>query len=136
MWKKNFIRVVHFISWLILYGISYMTLSLDIGSMKGYIRFMSWERIELIHFINGCGSCSFNRKLESMGIKVLGTVHDLYPHEVKKAPHKMLRHRVSVRRLQAAIWECHNLLTNSKSQYVELQKLFPDKIYFIMNSHP
>ena len=30
----NFIRVVHFISWLILYGISYMTLSLDIGSMK------------------------------------------------------------------------------------------------------
>lgn len=51
------------------------------------------KRIELIHFINGCGSCSFNRKLESMGIKVLGTVHDLYPHEVKKAPHKMLRHR-------------------------------------------
>ena len=73
------------------------------------------KRIELIHFINGCGSCSFNRKLESMGIKVLGTVHDLYPHEVKKAPHKMLRHRVSVRRLQAAIWECHNLLTNSKT---------------------
>ena len=65
-----------------------------------------------------------------MGIKVLGTVHDLYPHEVKKAPHKMLRHRVSVRRLQAAIWECHNLLTNSKSQYVELQKLFPDKNLF------
>lgn len=88
------------------------------------------KRIELIHFINGCGSCSFNRKLESMGIKVLGTVHDLYPHEVKKAPHKMLRHRVSVRRLQAAIWECHNLLTNSKSQYVELQKLFPDKNLF------
>lgn len=88
------------------------------------------KRIELIHFINGCGSCSFNRKLESMGIKVLGTVHDLYPHEVKKAPHKMLRHRVSVRRLQTAIWECHNLLTNSKSQYVELQKLFPDKNLF------
>lgn len=32
--KEDFIRVVHFISWLILYGISYMTLSLDIGSMK------------------------------------------------------------------------------------------------------
>lgn len=88
------------------------------------------KRIELIHFINGCGSCPFNRKLENMGIEVLGTVHDLHPHEAKKASHKMLRHKVSVRRLQAAILECHNLLTNSQSQYAELQKLFPSKNLF------
>lgn len=97
---------------------------------KDILRLCYEKKIKIVHFINGCGSYTFDRKLESMGIRVLGTVHDLHPHEAKKALHKMMRHKIGIRRLRAAISYCPNLVTNSRCQYTELTKMFPEKKLF------
>ena len=87
--------------------------------------------IKLVHFINGPVSEKISKKLSALGIAPLGTVHDLHPHEAKKAPHKMLRHKILSRRTLAAINYDENLATNSKSQLDELKALYPQKHLFL-----
>ena len=48
------------------------------------------KNIELVHYINGIPSIAVQRKLKKMGVTILSTVHDLEPHEAKKAWYKML----------------------------------------------
>lgn len=88
------------------------------------------KNIKLVHFINGPISEEFERKLSSIGINALGTVHDLHPHEAKKALHKMLRHKIISKRTLAAIEYDENLATNSHSQLEELKELYPKKHLF------
>lgn len=86
--------------------------------------------IEVVHFICDPAPVSVAKGLESKGISVFGTVHDLHPHEAKKAFHKMIRHRISEKHR----WESTNygkkLITNSMSQFEELKQLFPQKKIF------
>ncbi len=85
------------------------------------------KRIELVHYINGIPTIRMQRRLEAMGITVLSTVHDLEPHEAKKAWHKMLRHKIGYKRILDNLQVARYLVTNSMEQYGKLKKRFPDK---------
>lgn len=89
------------------------------------------EDVKLVHFINGPVSEELSKKLETLGIATLGTVHDLHPHEAKKVLHKMLRHKILSKRTLAAINYDKNLATNSKVQLDELKSLYPQKNLFL-----
>lgn len=83
--------------------------------------------IDTVHYINEVCSAHMARRLEGMNIKVWNTVHDLHPHESRKAWHKMFRYKVIHRRQMKALASCHNMITNSWSQYEELRRMFPGK---------
>lgn len=85
------------------------------------------KRIELVHYINGIPSLRMQRKFEDSGIVVLSTVHDLYPHEAKKAWYKMWRQHILYKRLAENLKEARYLVTNSLNQYEELKRFYPDK---------
>lgn len=85
------------------------------------------KNIELVHYINGIPSVAVQRQMEKMGITVLSTVHDLEPHEAKKAWYKMLRQNILYRRLHENLQEAKYLVTNSMEQYDKLKKRFPEK---------
>ena len=85
------------------------------------------KEIQLVHYINGIPSIRMQRKYENMGITVLSTVHDLEPHEAKKAWYKMLRQRISYKRLADNLVEAKYLVTNSMEQYHCLKKQYSDK---------
>lgn len=85
------------------------------------------KEIQLVHYINGIPSIRMQRKYENMEITVLSTVHDLEPHEAKKAWYKMLRQRISYKRLADNLVEAKYLVTNSMEQYHRLKKQYPDK---------
>lgn len=89
------------------------------------------RKISLVHFINNPGSELLVKALEKKGVACISTVHDLHPHEAKKAWYKMLRWKIINKRLNENLHYCRNLITNSNEQYVELVKMFPNKsIYF------
>lgn len=85
------------------------------------------KNIELVHYINGIPSILMQSKMEQSGIAVLSTVHDLEPHEAKKAWYKMLRQNIMFRRLNENLQNAKYLVTNSKEQYEKLKKQYPDK---------
>lgn len=85
------------------------------------------KSIELVHYINGIPSIQMQSKMEQSGIAVLSTVHDLEPHEAKKAWYKMLRQNIMYRRLNENLQNAKYLVTNSKEQYEKLKKQYPDK---------
>ena len=85
------------------------------------------KHIELVHYINGIPTIRMQHRLEAMGITVLSTVHDLEPHEAKKAWHKMLRHKIGYKRILDNLQVARYLVTNSMEQYAKLKRRFPDK---------
>lgn len=85
------------------------------------------RQIKIVHYINGIPSKRMQSKFESMGVVVLSTVHDLEPHEAKKAWYKMLRQRINYKRLAENLLDAKYLVTNSMEQYSNLKKKFPDK---------
>lgn len=97
---------------------SYDSLLLQICIEKG---------IELVHYINDIPSIRMQYKYEGMGIVILSTVHDLEPHEAKKAWYKMLRQRIIYKRLAENLMMAKYLVTNSMEQYQILKKQYPDK---------
>lgn len=87
--------------------------------------------IKVVHYINSPVPRSIIHCLERMGICTLGTVHDLHPHEAKKALHKMFRAKMSARNNRLSMFENRNLVTNSLTQVAELKQMFPDKqVYY------
>ena len=85
------------------------------------------RQIEMVHYINGIPSKRMQNKFESLGVIVLSTVHDLEPHEAKKAWYKMLRQRINYKHLAENLLDAKYLVTNSMEQYSNLKKKFPDK---------
>ena len=83
--------------------------------------------IELVHFINEIPTIKVQKKMEKKGIVVLSTVHDLEPHEAKKAWYKMLRQNMMYKRLNENLLGAKYLITNSMEQYDKLKKRFPEK---------
>ena len=88
------------------------------------------KNVSLVHFINNPGSKALAKVLEKKGVKCVSTVHDLHPHEAKKAWYKMLRWRIINNRISKNLDYCVNLVTNSKEQYEELKNLYPNKRVF------
>lgn len=85
------------------------------------------NRIQLVHYINGIPSVKVQERMERNGIFVLSTVHDLYPHEAKKAWYKMLRHNIIIKRQNTNLQKAKFLVTNSIEQYEIIKRVFPDK---------
>lgn len=83
--------------------------------------------ITVVHYINGPIHTSMIRNLHKMGIRTIGTIHDLHPHEANKVWYKMFRHWVEARKLTRSIETSDNFLTNSLAQLSELKSLFPKK---------
>lgn len=86
--------------------------------------------ITIVHFINGCTDTKVLNKLHKKGIKTLVTVHDLHPHEQKKEFYKIWKYKVLAKQEMQNFKICPNLLTNSRLQYEELKRMFPEKNIF------
>ena len=93
---------------------------------------MKWN-VSLVHFINHPGSKALVEELSKYGVRSISTVHDLHPHEAKKAWYKMLRWKVINKRLGENLDYCEKLVTNSIEQYRELKMSYPQKKVFF---HP
>lgn len=61
------------------------------------------------------------------------TVHDLHPHESKKIFYKQIKQNILYKKLEKIREFVPFLITNSYSQYDELQKLYPDKSIYYHN---
>lgn len=88
------------------------------------------NNINIVHYLNSPVPIKVVRFLDKLGVKTLGTIHDLYPHETKKALHKMFRSKVSQVHRKINIENSENLSTNSLDQYEELKNIYPDKNIF------
>lgn len=100
-------------------------------SLQQLLNYCKQKDIHIVHWINGPGNKFTNRFLRENGIKVLSTIHDLHPHEAKKALHKMWRFYILNKRNLEAIEEADCMVTNSRIQFSELKELYPNrKIYF------
>lgn len=106
------------IKWLILNRFPYDKLILQICRERS---------VKVVHYVNGFPSKKMVKKFSEIGVEVLGTVHDLHPHEQKKAFYKMWFRRMSWNRTLKGFEACANLVTNSKSQYEEVHRLYPQK---------
>ena len=85
------------------------------------------KNIKLVHFINGSPNLNILKELSKIGVKVLSTVHDLNPHEAKKAWYKMLKHRLFYYNVRKSFENCNYVVTNSKYQYSEILHFYPSK---------
>ena len=94
---------------------------------KKIIKLCKEKRIDLVHYIDNCPSVNMQKKIEKMGISILTTVHDLHPHDAKKAWYKMIRHNVREYRRRKDVAYAKHLLTNSQDQYEELREMYPHK---------
>lgn len=95
------------------------------------IEYCKKKNIQLVHFINNPGPKGIVRDLKKNGIAVVSTVHDLHPHESKKAWYKELRFKILYKRLHDNLIFAKDFITNSKTQYNELVERYPEKnVYF------
>lgn len=97
---------------------------------KATIKICNKKNIDLVHFINCIPQTSLIKSIEKLGVSVIGTVHDLHPHEEKKEWYKQLRTQINAKRQEENLNECKNIITNSPYQYQELKGLYPDKKVF------
>lgn len=89
------------------------------------------KHIDVIHFLTS--EVPYTKPIISLShsYKVFFTVHDLHPHESKKAFYKQFRHKMMYRNLAKTRQGVRNMITNSISQEEELKDVFPMKnIYF------
>lgn len=105
----------------------------DIRFENLVIKICKDERIDVIHYINEPVSYRLAPRLLSMNIKILGTIHDLHPHEMRLPFYKAYRRKKRMEYLNRSTEICTNLVTNSKSQYDEMRSLFIHKNIFF---HP
>ena len=97
---------------------------------KEIIKLCKEKHIDLVHYIDICPTVKMQKKIEKMGISILTTVHDLHPHDAKKAWYKMIRHNVRERRRRRDVACAKYLLTNSQDQYDELKEMYPYKTVY------
>ena len=98
---------------------------------QAVINYVVQEKISIVHFINFGFNTYLIHKLQDMGIAVLQTVHDLHPHETKKAFHKTIRFKLRMKRMNQILNETTYFVTNSYFQYEELKNSFRQaKVHF------
>lgn len=98
---------------------------------KPLMKFCKEKEIDVIHFLTS--EVPYSKTIQKLvsQYKVFFTVHDLHPHESKKAFHKQLRHKMMYHKLAQTRQGVLNLITNSRSQERELKEMYPSKnIYY------
>ena len=95
------------------------------------VRCCKEHNIQVVHFINNPAPIKIIKALEKMNISVVSTVHDLHAHESNKAWYKELRFKIIYAGLQRSLEYGKFFITNSKTQYKEIEKFYPQKkVYF------
>ena len=94
---------------------------------KRLCAFCHEKQIGIIHFLTSETPYGKTMSVLKKYYGLFFTVHDLHPHEAKKAFHKMWRHRWMYRKLAKNREIIDNLLTNSRAQEQELMLMFPQK---------
>lgn len=86
--------------------------------------------VNTIHFMTS--EVPYGRTIASLSrkYKIFFTVHDLHPHEARKAFHKMVRQKLMYIKLAKIRKLVNNLVTNSIAQEKELEKTFSHKNIF------
>lgn len=102
----------------------------DSGFVRLIISICKEKNIRVVHFLCDPAPVQVSKQLEKLGVSVVGTVHDLHPHEAKKAFHKMIRHRISEKHRWKNTSYGKYLITNSMTQFEELKMMFPNKQIF------
>lgn len=87
------------------------------------------ENIEIVHALTSLGDVSLTKRL-AKSYNLLYTIHDLHPHEAKKAFYKEWRQNVYYKRNFKAIDKVNYLLTNCYHQLNEQKVLYPQKCSF------
>lgn len=91
----------------------------------------NWN-IELVHCLTSIHDIELLKWILKTR-KALYTVHDLRPHEAKKAFYKEWRQTVNYKRVFSCIDIAPNILTNSECQLKELESKYPDKQHFYVD---
>lgn len=102
----------------------------DFVLVNKILKVCSDNDINQVHFLNELPSSIIIKYFSQRNIKILGTVHDLCPHEAKKKFYKMIRHKVEAYKLSRSLRLCENIVTNEQNQYHNLKKQFPQKKVF------
>lgn len=92
-------------------------------------RLVKHEQFDIVHAVNPVTDVPLMRSIAAM-TRVLYTVHDLHPHEARKAFYKIWRQRVLFSRMLRAVDSSPYLLTNSRVQLDEQRRIYPDKHSF------
>ena len=98
---------------------------------RAFRQFCREKEIDVVHVL-ASGALHYKMIGEAASTaSLLQTVHDLQPHEAKKAWHKMLRQHIIYSKLGRLYKQAPCLVTNSHEQYDTLKKLYPTKeIYY------
>ncbi len=98
---------------------------------KAFRQYYTEKKIDVVHVL-ASGALHYKMIGESRkSTQLFQTVHDLQPHEAKKAWHKMLRQHIIYTKLGKLYAQAPCLITNSHEQYKKLSELFPaKKIYY------
>ena len=98
---------------------------------RAFRQFCREKEIDVVHVL-ASGALHYKMIGEAASTaSLLQTVHDLQPHEAKKAWHKMLRQHIIYSKLGRLYSQAPILVTNSHEQYDTLKKLYPSKeIYY------
>ena len=88
--------------------------------------------IDCVHSLTSLTDYKLTKWL-SKNVKLIYTIHDLVPHEAKKAFYKEWRQNTGYKRVFKSIEYCKNLVTNSKSQLAGIKEKYPDKNAFFFN---
>lgn len=83
--------------------------------------------IKVVHYINRPVPSAIIQSLHNQGIRTIGTIHDLHPHEVNKVWYKMFRYWKGARNLRRDVRLSDNIVTNSLVQLKELRMKYLDK---------
>ncbi|MCQ2052882.1 MAG: glycosyltransferase [archaeon] len=105
-------------------------LPLKVPYHTAVVQFCKKNAIDVVHFINNPAPRCLIKELAKIGIVCVSTVHDLHPHEIKKAWFKELRFRILYAKLNDNFVYGKNFITNSKEQYEEIKRNFPEKNVF------
>ncbi|MDE5789713.1 MAG: glycosyltransferase family 4 protein [Muribaculaceae bacterium] len=93
------------------------------------LSFCKDQKIDIIHDLTGTTDISIARTFNK-DFKLIYTVHDVIPHEIKKSFFKHWRLNILYNRISKAIHLSDNLLTNSIHQYSIIEHKFPLKRCF------
>lgn len=96
---------------------------------KEIIEYCKAKDIKIVHALNSLTDLSLVKVLSS-NYNLLYTIHDLIPHEAKKAFYKVWRQNKLYSKINSAIEISQNLLTNSVAQFENLNFKYSSKNNF------
>lgn len=96
---------------------------------KDIKRFCQINNVDIVHALSSLTDVNLARYL-ALHYKLLCTVHDLYPHEAKKAFYKQWRQAEMYKRIFKTFKVTKYLYTNSLKQKKEQEEIYPEHRHF------